>query len=161
MANRWKNIHHVLQLASPPTPKKKNKLFNLITESNAEEVQEALREDPDGQLVLSCDERNRSALHWSAMSTSDRSITDILLQAGCDVDAVDGRGRTPLHYAVESGYIDQVTALLQSGADADASFDLGLTALQIASRDNKVSITKELLRFGAAVDGKSGSERHR
>lgn len=62
------------------------------------------------------------------------------------MDALDHRGRTPLHYAVESGYIDQVVCLLQGGADPDLCFDNGLSALQIAARDGKVNITKELVR---------------
>lgn len=39
---------------------------------------------------------------------------------GCDVNAKDRFGFTPLHYAATSGYIDGVEALLQLGADVFA-----------------------------------------
>ncbi len=80
---------------------------------------------------------------------------------GCAVDAVDNRGRSPLHYAVEAGYIDQVISLLQAGADPDLTFDNGLSALQMASRDGKLNITKELLKFGAHPLRGMGGDRHR
>lgn len=160
---RWKNLHTALKLTSSPK-RERIPLFDAISSSDNAEVERIL----GGEGLESAagwsdyrDERGRSALHWAAMSTSDRGITDVILGAGASVDATDGRGRTPLIYACESGYIDQVTALLQAGANPDACFDSGLSAMQIAARDGKFSIVKELVRFHAAVERRAGDERHR
>lgn len=40
------------------------------------------------------------------------------MQHGADLEALDRHGRTPLHVAIESGYVDAVAALLEAGADA-------------------------------------------
>ena len=164
MSNRWKNIQNAFRLAGPPTTTQRHEVFQLISEGKSAEVVKAVQDYHDDDVALSelRDERKRTALHWAAMSTSERSVSDVLIEQGCAVDARDNRGRTPLHYAVESGYIDQAVCLLQAGANPDYSFDNGLTALQMAARDDKLSITKELIKFGASARRvTTGSDRHR
>lgn len=164
MSNRWKNIQNAFRLASPPTTTQRHEVFQLISEGKSSEVVRVVDEQySDGTSALADlrDERKRTALHWAAMSTSERSVSDLLIERGCAVDARDGRGRTPLHYAVESGYLDQCVCLLQAGADPDLCFDSGLSALQMAARDDKVNITRELIKFGASARRQVGSDRHR
>ena len=164
MSNRWKNIQNAFRLASPPTTTQRHEVFQLISEGKSSEVVRVVDEQySDGTSALADlrDERKRTALHWAAMSTSERSVSDLLIERGCAVDARDGRGRTQLHYAVESGYLDQCVCLLQAGADPDLCFDSGLSALQMAARDDKVNITRELIKFGASARRQVGSDRHR
>ncbi|QDZ22750.1 ankyrin repeat domain-containing protein [Chloropicon primus] len=166
MSNRWKNIQNAFRLANPPTSTQRHEVFQIISEGKSADVVKALNEYESDEGAESLaelrDERKRTALHWAAMSTSERSVSDVLIEKGCKVDACDNRGRTPLHYAVESGYIDQAVCLLQAGADPDLCFDNGLSAIQMAARDDKLNITKELIKFGASTRRVPGSgDRHR
>jgi ankyrin repeat protein len=56
----------------------------------------------------------------------------IALEAGLDIDAVDGRGRTALHGAALQGYDEVVRALADFGARLDVADDEGFTPLDTA-----------------------------
>jgi B-cell CLL/lymphoma protein 3 len=59
-----------------------------------------------------------TALHLAVMR-SDVDAIDVLLHAGAQVDATDGRnGRTALFYAVERNNMEVALVLLENGADA-------------------------------------------
>jgi ankyrin repeat protein len=58
-----------------------------------------------------------SALHLAHASAG---CTRVLLRCGADVGARDGYGRTPLHWAAESGNADVVRLLVEAGADVSA-----------------------------------------
>ena len=58
-------------------------------------------------------------LHWSVaagQAKGRRACVEALLQAGCDVDAVNNSGNTALMYACATGKIECVEALLAGGA---------------------------------------------
>ncbi|XP_066301845.1 protein fem-1 homolog CG6966-like [Branchiostoma lanceolatum] len=48
---------------------------------------------------------------------TDLSLVRILIDAGCDVNAANDRGNTPLHQAAMSGNIPLIKLLLKHGAD--------------------------------------------
>lgn len=56
----------------------------------------------------------------------------IALEAGLDIDAVDGRGRTALHGAALQGYDEVVRALADFGARLDVADNEGFTPLDTA-----------------------------
>ena len=76
------------------------------------------------------------------------SITNLLLQAGATVDAVDNYGQTALHRAAMYGKIQVVEALLNAGADkavkATSGYYRGKTALDLAQEENYPTIVKLL-----------------
>ena len=57
---------------------------------------------------------------------------DILLGLGLDINAVDSRGRTPLHGAAMQGYDEVIAALATRGADVHAADSNGFTSLDTA-----------------------------
>ncbi|HKQ79011.1 MAG TPA: protein kinase [Blastocatellia bacterium] len=59
-------------------------------------------------------------------------IGEELLQTGCDVNAQDSVGRTPLMYAVRYDRSEAVRLLLEAGADIDAKNKAGATAFDLA-----------------------------
>ncbi|KAK4033797.1 Serine/threonine-protein phosphatase 6 regulatory ankyrin repeat subunit C [Parachaetomium inaequale] len=67
-----------------------------------------------------------SALH---LAHGSYACTKVLLEAGANVGARDGHGRTPLHWAAEAGNADVVRLLVSAGADTSAASDDGTTAL--------------------------------
>ena len=67
------------------------------------------------------------------------------LAAGTDVNAMDKRGRTPLHFAAKRGQKELVELLIANGADVNAKTDLGNTPLhRVAAQDVKEIAGTEL-----------------
>jgi ankyrin repeat protein len=57
---------------------------------------------------------------------------DLLLKAGADINAGDGRGETALHGAAQQGWDEVVQYLYDHGAKIDAKDSKGLTPLDAA-----------------------------
>jgi len=56
---------------------------------------------------------------------------------------------TMLHFAAESGAIEDIEVLVDSGAEVNAIGDIGNTPLHGAALTGKVAATKRLLELGA------------
>jgi hypothetical protein len=74
-----------------------------------------------------------TALHL-ACNGSDRifqrhKIVELLLQRNADVNALDDKGRTPLHHAAGTGVLEAAKLLVEAGAVVDAVDDFGKNAL--------------------------------
>jgi serine/threonine protein kinase/ankyrin repeat protein len=76
-------------------------------------------------------------------SQAMQAIGEALLQAGCDVNAADSNGRTPLMYAARYRRASAVRLLLKAGADISAKDKDGKTALDLAKQFG----TKEIIRM--------------
>ena len=88
MSNRWKNIQNAFRLTSPPTTQQRHEIFQLISEGKSTEAIRLIEDYGDGDnegtpLTELRDERQRTALHWAAMSTSERRVSDVLIERGC------------------------------------------------------------------------------
>jgi ankyrin repeat protein len=71
-------------------------------------------------------------------------IGEALLQAGCDINAVDINGRTPLMYAVRYQWPAAVRLLLERGANGKLKDKSGLTALDLAKQFGNKEIINRL-----------------
>ena len=69
----------------------------------------------------------------SATCRPDIEVVRFLISNGCDVNAVNDHGRTPLMNASERGYLQIVEELIASGADATLSDCSGWTSLHFAA----------------------------
>jgi N-acyl-D-amino-acid deacylase len=87
----------------------------------------------------------------------DLNLVRLALEHGADVNAFDGRGRTPLMYAAVSDFqpLDVVKLLIERGADTKAksryknSGDAGLTPLDIAKLRGNTPMVDLLVKSGA------------
>jgi len=77
----------------------------------------------------------------------------ILLRAGANIEAVDGKGRTALFLAASFGDLHKVKFLLHNGADLDSKNDEGISVLLAAAFSNQDRTVKYLLENGAAIRG--------
>ncbi|MCY4211603.1 MAG: SUMF1/EgtB/PvdO family nonheme iron enzyme [Gammaproteobacteria bacterium] len=89
-----------------------------------------------------------AALH-SAAQAGDIEVLKATIAAGVDVNAVDGRGRTALMYAVNNGYLLLVPELLKAQADVNIRAPDGATALFMAVAHGHTEIIEMLMQAGA------------
>ncbi len=71
-------------------------------------------------------------LHAGLAGTAGLDLVDRLLSAGAEVNAVDGRGFTPLHLAASRGELSLVTRLLLRGAETSMQTTEGRTPADLA-----------------------------
>ena len=83
------------------------------------------------------------------------SVEDALffINAGGDIDATDGNGRSFLHYAVYDNRIDLVNVLIDAGADLNIKEDeFGRTPLHAAAGFGYTDIVRALIDAGANLN---------
>lgn len=83
----------------------------------------------------------------------DAATVDVLVAAGGNVNALNDRGRTPLHLATRMDRIDVLEALARNGADLDARDISGRTAAMTAAEWGQAGALDALARHGANLTG--------
>lgn len=88
----------------------------------------------------------------AAAMAGDADAVGALLDAGVDVDAVDGCRRTALSHAAFSGHVDTVRLLLERGANVDRANMQRRTPLIQGADQGHTAIVELLLEAGADVN---------
>ena len=89
-------------------------------------------------------------------------VTQLLLEQGVDVNALDEKHETPLHVASSIGHLENIRVLLDHGAKADAENVDGQIPLHLVSRDaneENADVTRLLLRLGTDVNTRDSKEQ--
>ncbi|XP_029295456.1 ankyrin repeat domain-containing protein 13A [Cottoperca gobio] len=81
---------------------------------------------------VSEDVRVKFPLHSAVWENDYRTLEEQVTLPQNDVEAVDPRGRTPLHLAVSLGHLESVRVLLRHGAEVTKENGMNWTALQEA-----------------------------
>ena len=90
-------------------------------------------------------------IHQAAMKGDLAGVKKILAKKPDSVNSKDKDGKTPLHFAVQSGNIDVSEFFLAQGADINAKDGKGNTPLHTALALKQAEIAKFLLSKGADV----------
>ncbi len=77
----------------------------------------------------------------------DIEVIEALIKAGANINATDGKGKTPLHYA--NGDADLTKVLIAAGVDISAKDDEGKTPIFYANSSEAVNA---LIKAGAGAD---------
>ncbi|HEY7290132.1 MAG TPA: ankyrin repeat domain-containing protein [Vicinamibacterales bacterium] len=106
-----------------------------------------------------------TALLGAAPSTSavadaamhgNRDAVRGLLKQGADVNAGQGDGMTPLHWAAERGDVEMAEMLVYAGANLAAVTRIGhYTPLHLASRTGSTAVVRTLIQSGADVKART------
>jgi hypothetical protein len=102
----------------------------------------------NASMLLAKNPLNQSTVLHEAAKAGHTAAVQYLLSvpavAQACVNAKDNKGRTPLHYAAEKGYVDVIKSLLLAGADQQLKNLQGQTALELA-REKLHTAAVELL----------------
>ena len=92
------------------------------------------------------DDKGQAPMHLAALHGRP-AVVAALAKAGANPDALDGRGRTPLHLLAYFGTTPEaVTALVRAGADLDAKDAKGRTPLEFAEKFSETPAIVTALR---------------
>ncbi|KAG5800751.1 hypothetical protein H9Q69_000310 [Fusarium xylarioides] len=125
----------------------KHDLTSAVHDGHAARVQDALDRGSQGTSR----EEDYGDLLKHACAAGYEDITDMLIKAGADANALGGDPYTPLIAASENGHTQVVKLLLGAAADPDIS-NYCSNALFVASRSGHEDIVICLLKAGADVD---------
>ncbi|CAM9475030.1 unnamed protein product [Pylaiella littoralis] len=95
-----------------------------------------------------------SPLHVAAALGQER-IVMVLLLKGANPDALDSKGRTPLHLAVEYDHLSAVKVILAANPDMSIRYKVasrGYSVLDLAAREGNVDVLRALLQHGVDVN---------
>uniref|UniRef100_A0A670XYT6 phospholipase A2 n=1 Tax=Pseudonaja textilis TaxID=8673 RepID=A0A670XYT6_PSETE len=87
-------------------------------------------------------------LHWAR----NAEMTRMLIEYGCEVNALSASGESALHIAVRRGRFDCTMVLLTHGAMPNTKEKNGNTPLHLAMQQDHIEMIKALIVFGADVD---------
>jgi len=97
------------------------------------------------------DEFGRSAMHWAARFDR-RSLAELLVDRGAEMNARDKDGLAPLHTAAAYGSREVVRLLLDGGADIGPKSGNGKTPLHWAAFGGSREVAQLLLDRGAEIN---------
>jgi ankyrin repeat protein len=140
------------------------RFFSSVKAGDVSAVKRALRPEP--YLVEFQDEWQNTPLHYAVKSKSVELVR-LLLSSNADVNAVDGAGSTPLHWAIEesialhwdteSCFIEIAEALLEAGAGVNATNEAGKAPLHEAASNGRIREAQVLINYGADINIKGES----
>ena len=157
---RWATACDGTSKPDPPTPRVScvNPSAKWYQWKFPEFWQNADADDVRGILAcISVGERDslgRTPLHLVAKHGADRSVVEVLLERGADIEARDDFNDTPLHTAIAGDRLNVLVVLLENGADIQARSDYGDTPLHTAARNSKPAAIEVLLDFGADIEAR-------
>jgi hypothetical protein len=102
------------------------------------------RRDKDIELTIEDRATIEPKLRWRRRDRAVELIGETLLNAGCDINAADNKGRTPLMYAASFERPGVVKLLLKRGANINAKDHDGLSALDWANKSGNEEIIRLL-----------------
>ncbi|XP_060893414.1 histone-lysine N-methyltransferase EHMT1a [Labrus mixtus] len=83
------------------------------------------------------DKEENVCLHWAALSGCD-DVAQALLEARCDLNAINVHGDSPLHVAARENHLECVMLFLSRGADVNQRNREGETVLDCCVHSSKV-----------------------
>ncbi|EAX88855.1 ankyrin repeat protein, putative [Trichomonas vaginalis G3] len=101
-------------------------------------------------------EPDRTVLHFASENGNLRLVRS-LIECGCDKEAKNSNGCTPLIYASQNGKLEVVQYLISVGANKEAKNDFGSTPLIWASRNGKLGVVQYLISIGTNKEAKDNS----
>ena len=98
------------------------------------------------------DKHGDTILHQCARNGKLEIVELLVDTGGCQLDAENSAGETPLIRAMKYGFADIVECLARNGADVNRTTENGDTPIQLAVRKGDVELVTRLIRLGADLN---------
>lgn len=86
-----------------------------------------------------------TALHLATQVSGGQDCVDLLIRSGADVDALDCKQETPLHFATKANNMQAVDLLLNDGAKVELQNELGENVLHICVRESSLELLRDVI----------------
>ncbi|QQP56116.1 Uncharacterized protein FKW44_000673 [Caligus rogercresseyi] len=96
-----------------------------------------------GSNPLIVDAEGNIALHWASLSGS-KTICEVLMDYGCDVDARNTNGDAPIHIALRQDHYESAVLLLMRGAKTNLTNRVGQLPVDCMTKDAKCATIMKL-----------------
>lgn len=127
-------------------------ILHMAASCNEKILEVLFNSRPDREAVNKKDNEGCTPLHLSA---GNPVVVKLLLRAGADVNVVNDKGETALHYATDRPDSHTVAKMLiDAGADVNVIAKSGLTPLHLALMKDDLQTIRLLVSKGADVDAK-------
>ncbi|EAY11502.1 ankyrin repeat protein, putative [Trichomonas vaginalis G3] len=126
----------------------------LSSKGNREMISKACEEGLWKKTIWS----KENVLHV-ASEKGNLNLVKSLIECGCDKEANDKDGRTPLFFASSRSHLEVVKYLISVGADKEANDKDGWTPLIWASYYGRLDVVKYLISVGANKEAKDNDGR--
>lgn len=149
----YKTMKKLLKAGADPNHLLSNQMspLNMATDANDLYMMRQLLRY--GANVNHVDEEY-APLHMAAEKATRKAV-EILLEAGVDINLLDGEGRTPLYIACEERNRSVANFLLEQGADVNLS-----SPIMAVVEGNDVDLFKKMIEKGALFDVFDKSKRN-
>lgn len=96
-------------------------------------------------LQLKAVKGGETALHLATLVSDGQECVDLLIRSGAEVDAVDMRHETPLHFACRANNTLAVELLLNDGAKIDLQNQDGENILHVCVRESNLILIRDVI----------------
>lgn len=130
----------------------------IYTGNGYSEMSRALSKGADAVLALLAKDASlaneistggATPLHMCGMSQRNQLVTELLIERGGHVDALDTYGYTPLHRMASNNLAVGAAALLKAGANPNAATQSGETPLAVAHASRAFDVLRVLQEHGS------------
>lgn len=109
----------------------------------------------NSETISLVDGSGNTVLHYAAEWRLPEETLDFLIQKGCDVNAKNGNGETPVFSAAKSDNPSTIMTLAKNGANIQERDNLGSSALHVAVRWDALSAAEQLVNLGIDINAQN------
>lgn len=109
----------------------------------------------NSETISLVDGSGNTVLHYAAEWRLPEETLELLIQKGCDVNAKNGNGETPVFSAAKSDNQSTILTLAKNNANIQERDNLGSSALHVAVRWDALSAAEQLVNLGIDVNAQN------
>ncbi|MDE7290854.1 MAG: ankyrin repeat domain-containing protein [Treponemataceae bacterium] len=109
----------------------------------------------NSETISLVDGSGNTVLHYAAEWRLPEETLELLIQKGCDVNAKNGNGETPVFSAAKSDNQSTILTLAKNDANIQERDNLGSSALHVAVRWDALSAAEQLVNLGIDVNAQN------
>ncbi len=109
----------------------------------------------NSETIFLVDGSGNTVLHYAAGWKLPEETLVLLIQKGCDVNARNGNGETPVFSAAKSDNPGSIMTLAKNGANVQERDNLGSSALHVAVRWDALSAAEQLADLGIDINAQN------